>query len=157
MSQSPPPPPYGSPEPGAPYVGHYPGVSPAQARGADGLTSEERTWGGAAHWSALVGSAFGLAFLGPLVVMLVGGDRSPWIRRQSVESLNFQLSMLLYATVGGVLAVVVAIVTLGLGVLLVLPAALALGVLWLVLTIIGSVRASGGVDYRYPLTIRFLS
>jgi uncharacterized Tic20 family protein len=31
------------------------------------------------------------------------------------------------------------------------------GIAWLVLTIIGSVRAARGEEYRYPLTIRMVS
>ncbi len=31
------------------------------------------------------------------------------------------------------------------------------GIFWLVFTIIGSVKASNGEDYRYPLTIRMVS
>jgi uncharacterized protein len=31
------------------------------------------------------------------------------------------------------------------------------GLFWLIFTIIGSVKASNGEDYRYPLTIRMVS
>ena len=58
-------PPYGAPPPGGP-------------------TSEELTWGGAAHWSALVASVVALAFLGPLIVMLTMGYESAYVRRQAV-------------------------------------------------------------------------
>ena len=127
---------------------------PHQAGGAP--TGDDRTWGGAAHWSALVGAFVALAFLGPLLVLLVKGE-SPWVRRQAVESLNFQLSMLIYGFVGAILAAVFVFATLGFGALLVLPVALAFGAWWLVFTIIGSVKASNGEDYRYPLTIRMVS
>lgn len=138
MSETPPPyPPY--PGPG--------GISP----------SEERTWATAAHWSALVAAAVALAFLGPLVVLLAKGNDSPWIRRNAVESLNFQLSMLIYGFVGTVVGVILAIVTLGLGLLVVIPLALAFGAFWLIMTIIGAVRTGNGEDYRYPLTIRMVS
>jgi uncharacterized protein len=111
------------------------------------LTTEERTWGAAAHWSALVAMVIALAFLGPLLVLLLKGNDSPWIRRQAVESLNFQLSILVYAVVSGALVLVLV------GLLL-LPI---VGLLWLVLTILGSVRAADGRDYRYPLTLRMVS
>ncbi len=119
-------------------------------------TAMDRSWGGAAHWSALVAAFLALAFLGPLLVLLVRSD-SPWVRRQAVESLNFQLSMLIYGVVGGIVAIVVVLVTLGLGLLAVVPVALAAAAFWLVLTIIGAVKASNGEDYRYPLTIRMVS
>ena len=111
------------------------------------LTTEERTWGAAAHWSALVAMVVALAFLGPLLVLLLKGNDSPWIRRQAVESLNFQISILVYAVVSGVLVIVLV------GLLL-LPI---VGLMWLVLTILGSVRAADGRDYRYPLTLRMVS
>ncbi len=120
------------------------------------LSATDRTWGGAAHWSALVAAFIALAFLGPLVVLLVRSD-SPWVRRQAVESLNFQLSMVVYALVGGVLAVVLVLLTVGIALLLVIPVALAAAAFWLVFTIIGAVKASSGEDYRYPLTIRMVS
>lgn len=135
--------PYGQPEP----HGWTPGGQ---------LSAMDRTWGGAAHWSALVAAFLALAFLGPLLVLLVRSD-SPWVRRQAVESLNFQLSMIIYGVVGGVVAVVVVVLTLGIGLLAVIPLALAAAAFWLVFTIIGAVRASGGEDYRYPLTIRMVS
>ena len=127
-------PPYGQP----PY---------AQQPGAGGLTPDERTWGGAAHWSALVASLVALSFLGPLLVLLIKGNESPWIRKQSVESLNFQISVLIYLIVSGVLILLLV------GIIL-LPI---VGIGWLVFTIIGSVKVSNGEDYRYPLTIRMVS
>lgn len=139
--------PYGQGQPyGAAYGGHPDRPSSA----------EEQTWGGAAHWSALVAAFVALAFLGPLVVLLAKGS-SPYVRRQAAESLNFQLSVLVYGLVGAVAGFVVVVVTLGFGALLVAPLALAFVVYWFVFTIIGSVKASGGELYRYPLTIRMVS
>ena len=130
---------------------------PEPHRGPGGLSPDERTWGGAAHWSALLGAFVAMAFLGPLLVLLVKGGSSPYVRRQSVESLNFQVSMLIYGAVGAVLGFVVVVLTLGLGALLVVPLALAFGAWWLVFTVIGSVKASAGELYRYPLTLRLVS
>ncbi len=135
---------YGQPPAQNPYGQQPP---PAQQPGAGGLTPDERTWGGAAHWSALVAALLALAFLGPLLVFLVKGNDSPWIRRQSVESLNFQLSILIYAIVSAVLLLVLV------GFVL-LPL---VGLFWLIFTIIGSVKGVNGEDYRYPLTIRMVS
>jgi len=137
------PPPYGGPP--QPYGG--PPMGPG----------DERTWATAAHWSALVAAFLALAFLGPLLVLLVKGNDSPWVRRNAVESLNFQLSMLIYAFGGSLVAVVLVVVTLGIGLLLIIPLALAFGIFWLVMTIIGAVKAGNGEDYRYPLTIRMVS
>jgi len=123
----------------------------------DGLTPDEVTWGGAAHWSALVAAFVALAFLGPLLVLLVKGNESRYVRAQAAESLNFQLSMLIYGVVGTILGIVLALVTFGIGLVVVIPLALAFGVFWLVFTILGSVKSLEGALYRYPLTIRMVS
>jgi len=136
MSQAPP-----------PYSPPPPGMS----------SGDDRTWATAAHWSALVAAFVALAFLGPLVVLLVKGSSSPWVRRHAVESLNFQLSMLIYGFVGTIVAIVGAVVTFGIGLLVIIPLALVFAAFWLVLTIIGAVRTGNGEDYRYPLTIRMVS
>ena len=59
-------------------------VPPPPAGPPAGLTPDERTWGGAAHWSALVGACVAMAFLGPLLVLLLKGSTSPYVRRQAV-------------------------------------------------------------------------
>ncbi|HZI96035.1 MAG TPA: DUF4870 domain-containing protein [Actinomycetales bacterium] len=107
----------------------------------------ERNWGMAAHLSSFAAAYVALGFLGPLVVLLVAGDRSPFVRRHAVEALNFNLTWLLYIVVAGILAVI----------LIGLPILVALGIGYLVLVIVASVEASRGGEYRYPLTIRLVS
>lgn len=110
--------------------------------------SEERTWAGVAHWGALVSALIGgLSFLGPLLVLLIQGNKSPYVRRHAVESLNFQLSVLIYGLVSALLVLVLV------GIFLLI----ALGVMWLVFPIIASIKAANGEEYRYPLTIRMVS
>ena len=115
MSETPPPygaqQPYGAPPPPPPAPGGY------QIGGGD-----ERMWATAAHWSALVAAFVALAFLGPLVVLFTKGTSSGYVRRHAVESLNFQLSMLIYGVVGTIIGIVLVVATLGIG-LLVVPAA----------------------------------
>ena len=109
---------------------------------------EERTWAGAAHWSALVAALLGgLSFLGPLLVLLIQGNKSPYVRRHAVESLNFQLSLLIYALVSAVLILVLV----GLFLLVVV------GLMWLIFPILATIKAANGEEYRYPLTIRMVS
>ncbi|MFN8194000.1 MAG: DUF4870 domain-containing protein [Nocardioidaceae bacterium] len=150
-------PPYGQapgwqqpPQPGyqQPAYGQQPYGQPGYPVAASMLSpSDERTWGCAAHWSALVALVIGLPFLGPLVVMLTQGNKSPWVRRQAVESLNFQISMIIYAIVSAILIIVL------IGFFLLL----AVGVLSIIFPIIAAVKTSNGQDYRYPLTIRMIS
>jgi uncharacterized Tic20 family protein len=100
-----------------------------------------------AHLLSFVAAYIALGFVAPLVVLLVFGPRSAYVRAQAVESLNFNLSWLLYAIVAGILVII------GIGLLILL----ALGIAYVVLVIIASVRANNGQLYRYPLTIRFMS
>lgn len=156
--QQPGPPPYGAQQPPAPSYGQPPQAGqppypqqygpPPTAAAMD--PSQERLYAGAAHWGALVAgfvSSGFLAWLVPLLVMMLKGPASPFVRRQAVESLNFQINMIIWAVVSGILILAL------IGFLL-LPL---VGIWWLVFTIIGAVKASNGEDYRYPLIIRFVS
>jgi len=151
--------PYGGQEP--PSYGQNPYDPQQQQYGAPvppgAPTLEDRNWASAAHWGSFVAAFVALAFLAPLLVMLLKGPQSPFVRRHAVESLNFQISMLIYGAVGGFIGLILVLITLGLGLLVIIPAALALVVLWFVVTIQASIRASNGEEYRYPLTIRLVS
>jgi uncharacterized protein len=106
----------------------------------------ERNWAVGAHLSAFLAAYIALGFLGPLVVLLVKGGSSSFVRRHAVEALNFNLTVLIYVAISVVLILV------GIGILLLA----ALGILYVVTVIIGAVRASSGREYRYPMTIRFV-
>jgi uncharacterized protein len=110
------------------------------------VPSEDRNWAVGAHLSAFIAAYIALGFLGPLVVLLVRGDRSQFVRRHAVEALNFNLTVLIY------IAISVILIIIGIGILLLV----ALGILYVVTVIHGAVRASSGEQYRYPLTIRFV-
>jgi uncharacterized protein len=146
MSQQVPPPP---PEPPVPPAGPPPGGPPAGGRPAGPPMSpdQERLWGMLAHLLSFVAAYLALGFVAPLVVLLVFGPRSAYVRAHAVESLNFNLSWLLYAIVGGILLII------GIGVLILI----ALGIAYVVLVILASVQANNGRFFRYPLTIRFIS
>ena len=107
---------------------------------------QERLWAMLAHLLSFVAAWIALGFVAPLVVLLVFGPRSAYVRAHAVESLNFNLSWLLYAIASVVL------IFIGIGILLLI----ALGLAYLVLIVIASVRANSGEFFRYPLTIRFI-
>lgn len=141
----PPPPPGGPPPGGQPPVGPPPGGPPAPGQ-RPLPPDQERLWAMLAHLLSFVAAYLFLGFVAPLVVLLVFGPRSAYVRAHAVESLNFNLSWLLYAIVSVVL------IFIGIGILLLL----ALGIAYVVLIIIASVRANNGEFFRYPLTIRFV-
>ena len=68
---------------------------------------EERTWTWVSHAGCFVGAAVAMAFIVPLAIMLTKGQESPFVRRHAVESLNFQITALIYAVASAVLVLVV--------------------------------------------------
>ena len=152
---------HGSPPPAAHPSGSPPGAhpsgSPPPGAHPSGLSSEVRNWAMAAHLSAFLGSFVAIALLGPLIVWLIRREVDGFSEQHAREALNFNLTFLLVLVVGGVGGTVLTVLTLGLGLVLVLPLLLAVVVGWIVLTILAAVRASEGREYRYPFTIRFVS
>ena len=86
---------------------------------------------------------FGNIF-GPLLIWLIKRNEFPYVDAQGKEAVNFQILITIYSFISAILIVVVIGIAL-LGILF---------VWWIVLTIVASVKASDGVSYRYPLTIR---
>ena len=84
--------------------------------------------------------------IAPLVLWLWKRDTHPNVDLHGKESVNFQISMAIYGLIAGLLMYVLV------GFIL-LPVVLLTQV---ILTIIGTLQASKGNFYRYPLTIRFL-
>lgn len=134
--------PYGTP-PSAPGSPPSPGM-PGQP--APMSPTDEHNWAIAAHLSGFVAAYVALGFIGPLVVLLVAGNRSAYVRRHALEALNFNLSVLLYVLI----CVPLVFILIG------IPMIVAIGLLYLVATIRGAVAASRAEEYRYPLTIRFV-
>lgn len=113
------------------------------------VSREERTWGMLSHLLALVGYTvipFG-NIIAPLVVWLVKKDESQFVADQAKESLNFQISLMIYAIVSGILILVVV------GIFLLI----ALYIAGIVLTVIATIKANNGEAYRYPFTIRLVN
>lgn len=109
--------------------------------------SDERMWAMFAHLSPFAAALIGLPFLGPLVIYLIYKDRSAYVRSQSAESLNFQLTLL----IGYLVSFVLILVFIGFVLLFVIAVAS------IVLQILGALAANRGEDFRYPMTIRFVS
>ncbi|MEY2496230.1 MAG: uncharacterized protein QOJ45_2722 [Verrucomicrobiota bacterium] len=113
------------------------------------MNGNVRSWCVGCHLSALAGfviPAFG-HILGPLIVWLVKRGDAPEIDAHGKEALNFQISMLIYNVVAGILCLIL----IGFALLAVLH------VLNVVFVIIAAIRASEGQLYRYPLTLRLIS
>jgi uncharacterized Tic20 family protein len=107
-----------------------------------------QTWCVLAHATALVGFFVPLAghIVGPLIIWLSKREDSAEIDAHGKESLNFQISMLIYNAISAILCLVlIGFVFLGV-----------LHILNIIFVIIASIRASEGKLWRYPLTIRLI-
>ncbi|MFC5748177.1 DUF1707 and DUF4870 domain-containing protein [Actinomadura rugatobispora] len=88
---------------------------------------------------AAVSHALGVPtlFVGPLVMMLLSGKRSEYVRRHAAEALNFQLTLLL-----------ITIVTFGLG-------SIVYAISWAVAAVAAVVGLTGQ-QFRYPWILRLV-
>ena len=106
-----------------------------------------------AHLTGVVG----LALIGPLLVLLILGPRSRFVRMHAVEALNFHLSLLIAWLVGAAVGLVLAVATAGIALVVLIPLAVVVGVVSLVWSIMACIDAWHGRPYRYPLSIRMVS
>jgi uncharacterized Tic20 family protein len=109
---------------------------------------QARMWGMFCHLSALsgfIGIPFG-SILGPLIIWLIKKNEYPFVDDQGKESLNFQISILIYSIVAALLIFVF------IGIFLIF----AIMITNIVLVIIASIKANNGEVYYYPYTIRFI-
>ncbi|HDP73978.1 MAG TPA: DUF4870 domain-containing protein, partial [Candidatus Woesearchaeota archaeon] len=100
--------------------------------------SDERIFGILSH---VLGIFTG--FIGPLIIMLVAKDKMA--RNHAKFALNWQLSVLIYSIVAGILIIVF------IGALLLAV----IGVLNLIFCILAAVKASNNELWKYPLSIQF--
>lgn len=133
--------------------------SGASALPAPANAADSRTWATVAHLTALAGALLGgvAAFVGPLVIWLLRRDADSFAAAHAREALNFNLSVLIYAAVGGILSVLGTILTLGLGLLAVIPLALVAVLGYFVVSVLGAVAASQGRPFHYPLSLPLVS
>lgn len=111
-----------------------------------------------AHIGALIAAlTVAFAWAVPLLILLIKGPTSPFVRRHAVESLNFQITVVIVSIVGTIIGVVLLVATLGFGALVLLPLALVAVVLFVWWTIAAGLAANNGRDYRYPINIRLVS
>ena len=119
---------YGAPQP---YGAAQPALSDA----------DQRMWSMLAH---LGGILFG--FLAPLIVFLVQKERGDFVRRQSTEALNWQITMAIGQFISAILWVIVV------GIL----GSIAFGIATVVFGIIAGLAVNRGEDYRYPWALRLV-
>lgn len=114
-----------------------------------GIPVGDVTMASAAHWGSLVAtiaSGGTLGFLVPLIIMLSKGQNDPFVRANAVESLNFNLTVL----IGMVVSALLVLIFVGIVGLIVIP------IVTIILQILGALAANRGEVYRYPISIRFV-
>ncbi|MEU4422832.1 DUF4870 domain-containing protein [Actinoplanes sp. NPDC024001] len=111
--------------------------------------TQDRNWIVMTHVLAALGafvSSGTAGWIAPLVTFLARGDRSPAVRAEAVQALNFQILW--------------AIVTLaGYAAVCILIGWLVVGVAWLIawiVPVVAAVRAMNGEPFRYPMTAGFI-
>ena len=149
------------------------------------LTNSEKKWAAFTHLSALSQYCLPLGnFILPIVIWSSKKDDSKYIDGNGKQSLNFQLSILLYSLILGAIIVPVFIITFlkqiplyeltqhhhftstelnfGENIGLISTGCIALFMLAVIkiteffLIIQASVKTANGEQYKYPLTIKFL-
>ena len=133
--------------------------NPAPASADGGISAEERQWAMFAHLSALLGGLLTSCwagsigcFLGPLIIWMVKKDTMPFVDDQAKEALNFNITVAIIFFV----LWAVTFLTLFIGGVLTVPLMVIVGIAWLVLTVIASIKANQGERYRYPFTLRLV-
>jgi uncharacterized protein len=102
----------------------------------------DKIWSMLSHLSALLGVGFVL----PLVVYLAMRKESEYVAANAREALNFHISVLIYS----LCCIPLVFILVG------IPLLIVLGLGSLILAIIATIKASNGLCYRYPLTLRLV-
>ncbi len=84
--------------------------------------------------------------IGPLIIWQVKKAEFPFVDDQGKEALNFNITAALAFLVAMALTIVL------IGVLL-MPA---VGIAWLIFTILAAIKANNGESYRYPVSLRLV-
>jgi uncharacterized Tic20 family protein len=116
----------------------------------EGLSKDARMWAMFCHLGGLAGlipmtPVFG-SVIAPLIIWQIKKDEFEFVDEHGKEALNFQISILIYALVAGLLC----FVCIG---LVLLPAVYLFDLIFL---LIAAVKSNNGEHYRYPLCIRFV-
>ena len=108
---------------------------------------EERKWAMYAHIGTFSSMLVPLGnIIAPIVIWQLKKNESRFVVEQAKESLNFQISLMIYALISFLLVFII------IGFFLIF----ALVIFGLIIVIVAGVRANEGEHYRYPMTIRFI-
>ncbi len=119
-----------------------PPTPPTQPSGQQPMSdADARLWAMLSQLGGII-----LGFIGPLIVMLVFGPRNAFVKKESTEALNFQITVL----IGYLISFVLMLVVIGVFLFFVV------WILSLIFCVIAAVKNNQGIEYRYPINIRFV-
>jgi hypothetical protein len=104
------------------------------------VSSDEKTISMLCHISGL------FTIFGPLIIWLIKKDDSKFIDENGKQALNFQISMIIYYIIAGILTVI----------LIGIPLLIAISIFNLIMIIIAAIKAADGQVFQYPLAIQIL-
>ncbi len=111
------------------------------------LPDDERFWASCCHLSAF--AFFFIPFIGhiaaPILIWLLKRRDSSFIDKQGKEAVSFQMSVTIYA----IPCIFLMIFLVGYVLLLMLFA------FWAISMIVAAIKANDGINFHYPLCIRF--
>jgi len=114
--------------------------------GQSNVTDEERLWAMLAHLLALLGYVTWLgAYIAPLVIYLVYKDKSHFVAFHALQSLFFQLALLVVAAICALLAITIVLACIA------IPLAIVMSVGALAYIIVAAIRAYNGELFEYWL------
>ena len=104
---------------------------------------EEKTWCALMHLSQLLYLS-GVGIVIPIAMFILGNNSSALVRRHGHRMMNWIISSLIYAVVGGLLCFL----------FIGIPMLIILMLLALIFPIIAAIKANQGEVWTYPLTIK---
>ncbi len=110
-------------------------------------TPDERTYATFMHLSVFAVNFTGIIILVALVMWLIKRKQSRFLDDHGKEAVNFQISLLIYSLISGLLVFV----------LVGIPMLVAVYLLGMVGSVLAAIAANRGEFYRYPMTIRLVA
>jgi uncharacterized Tic20 family protein len=104
-------------------------------------TSDEKTMALLSHILTIVAW-----FIAPLIIYLLRKDESTFVAEHAKESLNFQITMLVFYVISGILVLLL------IGLLFIWI----LSIVNLILVVVATIKAGEGKLYKYPINFRLI-
>lgn len=113
-----------------------------------------RMWNMLCHLSALSGLIVPFGnILGPLLIWQIKKNEVPSVEKHGKAALNFQITVLIAAVVGVVVAFALSFFCVG---WLLFPVVMLIGLAGLIFAVIAGIKANDGQEYEYPYSLKLI-